>query len=53
MHKKILQTIIFIIFWNSDVLPKFALTTGKKMRDYHLKTSYIEVASRVAERLKT
>ena len=34
-----------------DVLPNFPFTTSETMRDYHLYTWYIRVASRVAERL--
>ena len=36
-----------------DVLPNFPFTTSETMGDYYLKTWYIRVASRVAERLKT
>ena len=36
-----------------DILPNFPFTTSETMRDYYLKTWYIRVAPRVAERLKT
>ena len=36
-----------------NVLPNFRLTTNEAMGDYYLKTWYIRVASRDAERLKT
>ena len=36
-----------------DVLPNFPFTTSETMGDYCLKTWYIRVAERVAERLKT
>ena len=29
-------TIIFIIFWDSDILRNFSFTTGETMRDYYL-----------------
>ena len=41
MQKKILETIIFIIFCDSlmmDQRPKFPFTTSKTMRDYYLQT---------------
>ena len=46
------SSIIFIIFWDFDVLPNFSFTTSEKMRHYYLWTLYIWVASKVAERLK-
>ena len=36
-----------------DVLPNFPFTTSETMHDYYLKTWYIRVASRVAQRLKS
>ena len=39
----------YIILRLFDVLPSFLFTTSETMRDYYL---YIQVASRVAERLK-
>ena len=53
MQKKILETIIFIIFCDSlmmDQRPKFPFTTSKTMRDYYLQTCQIRVFSRGAER---
>ena len=35
-----------------DALPNFPFTTSETMRDYYLQALYIQVASRVAERLK-
>ena len=35
-----------------DGLPNFPFTTSETMRDYYLQALYIQVASRVAERLK-
>ena len=35
-----------------DVLPNFPFTTSETMRDYYLETWYIQVASRVVERLR-
>ena len=37
----------------ADVLPNFPLTASETMGDFYLQTSYKQVASRVAERLKT
>ena len=37
----------------ADVLPNFPFTASETMGDYYLQTSYKQVASRVAERLKT
>ena len=33
-QNKILQTIIFIIFWDFHVLPFFVFTTSETKRDY-------------------
>ena len=37
----------------ANVLPNFPFTASKTIGDYYLQTSYKQVASRVAERLKT
>ena len=36
-----------------DVLPNLTFTKSETMSDYYLKSWYLRVASRVAERLKT
>ena len=48
-----LSTIIFIISWDSLVLPNFPFATSEMIRDYCLLTWYMRVASQVAEQLKT
>ena len=42
-----------IILRHFDVLPNFPLTTSETMCDYYIKTWHIQVASKVAKRIKT
>ena len=54
MQKKILKIIALILFWNSLMIYKnFPFTASETMREYYLQTCYIQVVSRVTERLKT